>query len=452
MSSYGPKSAADSLPLVINEDAFTNGYAIRLNRVRSHYGLTTLYADDSLTKGKRLQLRHLNEKDLSEIVDLYTTWRDTDEKLVVRYTFRISSYVDFSKTPIDIDAWCESYSSATGLVAARFNDNPNCKVIACEKDVSQWAIKTCPKRGNPVYTAMFKKNMKPLQDAAKRRKSFFSTCINKNRKRVRRTHLLYVTGTCDRSKTGSVSDSWLQFGEYWRCFVTNIRQQFQGCEFFRVWQSQKNGYPHFHALVYFPNFEFSVVPWLNQSGKWEFRVHNRQKHNGVLVHDRLNGAWKWGHLDFKCCDSTKKAFRDVLKYVTRDLDGGESDLTNALIWYFGKQSYSISDKFTTLLLGKNIAMAEPCDDDLISAYGAITSDNCNRKLIRIEIFPTILGDSLPKFIQKSIDDFDFGPGPPDPPPEIVAFLDNYACSCSVSKLDINDDGVEIVVYRRGDGF
>lgn len=422
--------------LILSNDIFCNRHgSIRVSLVRKHFGLY------SLESGVKIQTKPLLLQDLLEIVDLCKSWRDTVEIMPLRFIYNKATYIDLKDTPSSPESWIDNYNIRTGKIAVRFNEKSD--IVCYETEVPEWKlIKSC-KRGNDVYIRQVRKKFKPVIDAASNVKSFFSTEINKNRKRVRKTKLLYITGTVDRDKTGTIGNSWLKFGTYWNSFITNIREQFNGAEYIRAWQSQQDGYPHFHALVFFKNFKFTVTPWQNEKGKWEFRVHNRQKHNGKYVRDKLKDAWKWGNLDVKCCDNTKKALVDIVKYITRDLKGGKSDLTNGMVWYFGKQSYSISKNFVKGLLGKNIDLAEPSNDDLINAFGVIQRNNSKKNLVRIEVFPLIRRDLIPNFTQLNLDNW---ADPPDPPPEIIDFLENIADQCKPISSRKNEEGIDIIVY------
>jgi hypothetical protein len=102
-----------------------------------------------------------------------------------------------------------------------------------------------------------------------------------------------------------------------------------------------------------------------------------------------------------------ESFKDLLKYVTRCLEGGESDLTNALLWYFQRQAFGISDDFVKVVWGsENVALVEPTNADLIDRY----KSNSNSDLIRIEIYPTIRRDLFSKTVQTSFETWE------DPPP------------------------------------
>ncbi|GAI45020.1 unnamed protein product, partial [marine sediment metagenome] len=178
--------------------------------------------------------------------------------------------------------------------------------------------------------------------------------------------------------------------------------------YIRTWQSHKNGYPHFHALIYFKNVEFTAVPnwdYNKKTGKHDklsWRIPSRAKlHKGddLTIRQRFKSAWKYGTVDILCVSDTHKAFKDMLKYVTRDLEGGEADLTNSLIWFYGKQAFSFSRDFAKVVWSssENIDLTVgQIDVDLIVPH----SSNSNLELLRVEIFPIISDDLLYKFADK----------------------------------------------------
>jgi hypothetical protein len=228
--------------------------SIRVKLVRKHFGVT------------------LKKEDLSTLIDIHKTWRDTDEVMPIKLTYEVVKHIDLTKLPVDPDKWIDKYNADTGKIAVRFNEKSN--IVCYEGEESEWVTKKCCKRGNDVYIRQVREKFKPLL-YTKNHKQFFSTRVNDKRKRIRKTRLLYITGTCDHSITGDISNSWICFGSYWNNFITNIREMFNGVEFVRAWQSQENGYPHFHALVYFKDYEYTAVRWVESGGSKSWRIHIR---------------------------------------------------------------------------------------------------------------------------------------------------------------------------------
>jgi len=411
---------------------------LRVKYVRRFYGLETI-------DGVKCQINHLTDQDLNGIVNCYLTWRDIVEYIPAKYVFSENKLYDFSNLPVSAKKWCEYYTKTHPGVPDPYRHG---SYVCFEGEREEWRLMQCVKRGNKPYIDLVRKKFDPFLQ--KEPLQFFSTELNDNRKINRHTNLLYVTGTCNPSNFNGISNAWLRFGEHWNTFITNIRQQFGGCEYIRTWQSQKNGYPHFHALIWIP-FDFSVVPWFTEKNRLEWRISTRQKlHKGdkYTVRQRIKNAWKAGHIDILACADIGKSFRDMLKYITRDLEGGESDLTNAMVWYFGKQSFSISKNFESSLWGtRDIELAEPTNDDLI--YG--DSSNSNSTLKRIEIYPIIKRSDYDFSWQSDLDNWK---NVPDPPPNIVRDLEYFACSCvpsSVKKKELDDGSlIDVVVFKRNE--
>lgn len=410
---------------------------MRLKNIRKYYGFVTL--DDSKVKA---QLGLLTKKHLEELTRLYVHWRDEVEYIPMRLTYREQKILNFKDTPIDPVKWCKIHDEKFRDREKTFRSG---QTVYCEGERQKWIHPQTIKRGNEPYIRLVKQKFKPLIENSPL--EYFPT-ENPTRKRKRKTNLLYLTGTCDQTNFNGIADSWLKFGELWNKFITNLRQQFKGAEYIRTWQSQKNGYPHFHALVWFP-FEFSVVPNWDKKNKLTWRLTTRQKLNkgdNVTVRQRIKTAWKGGHLDICAVSDIGQAFKDMLKYVTRDLEGGESDLTNAMAWYFGKRTYSISKNFQSKVWGTGgIDLAEPTNADLIESQ----CSNSNSDLKRIEVFPIIKHEDLDFSYQKDILNMDHEP---DPPPNVVDYFEDFVDSCEpvIFNQKTNPDGstIEIIVYRR----
>lgn len=423
------------LPLVVYEDPCRSRYGVlKLKLVRKYYGA------------------NIDEDTIPLIKSHFVEWRDTVELLPMRLTRKKAGFMDLSNTATSPEQWLRMREDiAPGLVSVPFNDNPKCQLVSYEHLTTSWVNKKSVKRGNDVYIELLKDKFAPLLNSSNHI-DFFSTALNEHRNPVRRTRMLYLTGTCDQAKTGDIVASWVAFGAYWNHFITSVRDIFGKAAYIRTWQSQDNGYPHFHTLIYFKDFEFTATPWKEKDGSTSWRIHNRQK---VTINrktgekdycrDVLKDLWKWGNLDVKCCDSSKQALTDLLKYVLRDLEGGASDLTNAMVWYFMKKSFALSRGFVELFG----AFEEPENADLINAEGVTQEGTQEGELVAIDIFPTIPRDLMPFYQQLTLDRL---VRPPDPPPEMVEFLENFALSCAPATSRKRDDGVVVTVYKYREGF
>ena len=351
--------------------------SLRLHKVQHGY---------DFNRKTGIQERPLTQQDLGEITDLYVQWRDTKEVVPIRYVFedkKIEYWGEKSKLYVDF-----VYNN-TGILLYDHNG-----YVTVTRERSDWRFPIAVKRGNDQYIRLIGERLKPFLENPPI--TFFEDDWGE-----KKTNSLYLTGTVNPTICGN-DRGYLEFGSWWNSFITNIRSQIGEFVFIRSWQSQKNGYPHFHAILYFKKKEFTAVKWINDDGKISYRLPSRSEYRGIL-----KKAWKWGNLDIQCIQNMNEAFTDLLKYVTRCLEGGESDLTNALLWYFQRQSFGISDDFIKTVWGKeNRALSEPDNADLINSNMC----NSNYDLIRIEIFPTLRRDLFSKTVQLSINTDE------DPPP------------------------------------
>jgi hypothetical protein len=337
--------------------------------------------------------------DLREITDLYTRWRDTEEIVPIRYVYSDSTIEDWGdKSKLYVDF---VYNN-TGKLLYDHNG-----YVTVHRERSEWRFPHAVKRGNDEYIRLIQERLKPFLN--NKPIIFFEDDWGE-----KKTNALYLTGTVDPAICGN-DRGYLEFGSWWNSFITNIRSQIGDLVFIRSWQSQKNGYPHFHAILYFKDKEFNAIRWIDQDGGISYRLPSRAGDREILKR-----AWKWGNLDIQCIQDMNESFKDLLKYVTRCLEGGESDLTNALLWYFQRQAFGISDDFVKDVWGtENVALVEPTNADLINPNMA----NSNSSLIRIEIYPTIRRDVFSKTVQTTFETWE------DPPPfnENDIKILNYLC-------------------------
>ncbi len=295
--------------------------------------------------------------------------------------------------------------------------------VTVPRERYEWRFPVAVKRGNPQYIRLIEERLKPFLNNEPI--IFFDDTWGE-----KKTNALYLTGTVDPAICGN-DRGYLEFGSWWNSFITNIRSQLGDLVFIRAWQSQKNGYPHFHAVLYFKDRDFTAVRWKDEDGGISYRLWSRSKEREIL-----KKAWKWGGLDIQCIQDMSQSFKDLLKYVTRDLEGGESDLTNTMLWYFQRQAFGISKDFVNVVWGKeNVTLSEPDSVDLIDS----NMSNSNSDLIRIEIYPMIRRSLFSKTVQTSFETWE------DPPPfnesdiKLLEFLtrDCVLSECKRStKLDV----------------
>jgi hypothetical protein len=402
-------------------DGLSNEFGcIRLKFVRNHYGLHY----DSINK-EWIQDQEFSPKDLTDLTNIYRTWRDKDEIAPVKLVFKDYKVYNFHDTPISADKWAQYRLETTGGYVYVKGET-----VFFESELSCWSTILLSKRGNKKYIEQIKEKLKPL--FLKPSIMFFDSTFGR-----KVTPMLYTTLEWDSNKY-SISEAWRTIGHAFNNYLSKIKQKYGKIEFLRVWQTHESGYPHIHMLIYFKKKSFEVFEHTSKKGKRSFRL----PYNGQDL-KFLKNSWKYGYSDYIGVDDTKEGLKDLLKYITRDLKGGKSDLTNTMVWIYGKQAIGISKNFMSEIWGSDdIDLTDPGLFDEINSIKC----NSNMELLRIEVFPAIPQDLLDYSYQPTI--FNYA-DLPDPPPNVVNFLENYAFSCSrlISEKK-RDDGVKIIVYGR----
>ena len=425
---------------IIRKQPIDGSYGgIRVQKVRKLYGAERVNGIFVLTEKLCL-------KELKEISEICHTWINEDEVMPFRKVFHEEQVFFVPDLNTSTDVYCK-YLDNNNIHHSSYLD-----YVWVDVEKSEWDYKICVKRGNRPYVRKIKEKFKPLMDWCKTKeaeeKIGFSTVINKNRKRIRKGRLFFITLTIDPHKIKTPGESWLKSGKLLNSYLTYLRQEFPGIQFFTAPQAQGNGYYHPHIIAYLPNQKFTVFPnkeYNKRKKKWEYvwRIHNRVKHNDKFVRDIFK-SWNYGFSDVRAIDSLESGLTEILKYVTRDLTGGEERLTLGALWFFGKQGYSMSRNFIECLTGGDIDLAEPSNDDSIKAEGAIQSNDSKSKLIRLEFFPPVLKKNLDFSYQKDVLDLSVSP---DPPPKVVDYFNYLESKCEPSKFSVNDSGVEIIIYK-----
>lgn len=428
----------NDLPLLLGDDVFCNesGY-VRLNFVQCALGLHRYAHDivknDCLIYKKETRLSHcLSVADCDIITEQYVKWRDQREVIPIKYTF-VDPAV-YASDPCNIPAGASKnaygvhiWNNEYGLPCSYYNG-----VLSTYNDRIERVFRATPKRGNDLYCQIVAERFKPALSAENI--VFFDPSWG-----TKQTPMLYITVTVDPRIVGyDIGLSWLLFGKWWNSFITNLRNQY-GCEisYIRSWQSQDNFMPHGHALVYFKDRSFTAVQWRDRDGGISFRLPSRSKDRSLI-----KNAWKWGNCDIQCVADTQTAYKDLLKYVLRDLEGGASDKTNGMVWFFEKRSFAISGNFFDII--KN-ATSEPDVADLIVA----DMRNSNSPLVRIDIFPVMGAVLVPVTWQHRL----IGA---DPPPDLLEFFRLLEAKTEPSECKRGRLGVssccKVFVWKKPEGF
>lgn len=381
MGEKNPVDLAVPVPIIISDyDHFCNSFgAIRLNFVRNHFGLLP------------------TSSDIPIIEDLFVKWYTFNEIMPIRCTYQIK--------------------------------DPETRSIKTIKDLT---IHKSIKRCNPEYIKAIKNKLDPFLNQEPR--VFFNSEWG-----IKKTNALSIVLEYDATKY-DLGNAWFTVGIDFNRFLSCLKKHFGKFVHIRSWQSHDSGYPHIHVIIYFNNFEFSAIKWNDGS----FRIHSTQKtkHKGKTCRSAIKDAWRHGYVDIKCIDSMDQSFKDLLKYVTRDLDGGAYTRTNSMVWYFRKQSFGISKDFRKIVwdLNDSIELAEPTDADAITQLRS----NSNRELIAIEVFPIF---PMYYFTKPCVTLFNYDKPPPFLSPNIENFLDNFVLNKCDANVNVRPDGVSVTTYK-----
>lgn len=157
------------------------------------------------------------------------------------------------------------------------------------------AIKAA-KRGNDVYAWKLDKRLKHLYNLPEI--EFFNP---KDRNRVQKTRALFMTFTFRRKM--SLDKSWEEIGKYFNRTRSGIQRRYGKFDLIRVWEAQRDGYPHIQCIALFRETLFETFFY---NGKW------RIKEKALLT-----SYWKWGFSDVYALYSLGAGIGYVLKYVTK---------------------------------------------------------------------------------------------------------------------------------------
>ena len=116
----------------------------------------------------------------------------------------------------------------------------------------RWKAVNASKRGNDVYNWRLSKRLDWVDDLPNL--TFFNW---KDRSKRHKTRALFVTLTYAREDL-RVDEAWEQVGEDFNRWVSRIKKRFGTVRIIRVWEAQRDGYPHIHAICVFENHEFDA--------------------------------------------------------------------------------------------------------------------------------------------------------------------------------------------------
>jgi hypothetical protein len=187
-------------------------------------------------------------------------------------------------------------------------------------------VKAC-KRGNDVYLSMINRKFGFI-DGLPNIDFFTDDQTNKY------TPMLFVTLTVATEKH-DLNMAWVSIGEYLNRFETLLRQKYGKFVKFRVWESHVSGYPHCHVVYYFLDHAFKVWEHFDEEGNQTFRLADKHR-------KAISNMWVMGNVDLQGVQDTLGAFKEVKKYITKQIWNAKGDQTNAMCTLFRKQSYYLS--------------------------------------------------------------------------------------------------------------
>jgi len=346
--------------------------------------------------------------DINDIVDIYKKWKNAAEYAMLKGTRQIDTP---SLTP-----------EGPGLSTTH-----SCYVF----------IKAA-KRGNDVYQRMVTQKFAALDGIEPQ--VFFD-----REWKVKSTNLLFVTLTyghkaCNACRKhfkkslhvcpycGSVDiyrvtvdEAWGNVGIDFNRFTSNLKKKYGKISIFRTWESHDNFYPHVHAAIFFHDHDFPVFVQkvVNKKGKLVTKYRVPKDDN-----DRIRGYWDSPNVDVQGVANTQDAIREVEKYITKDLCSVKGNKTAAMLSFFGKQSYAISQDFVAAVGG-----SAEIDKKLRQDENALLLNNyynSNPSITKYEF----IGMLPAKMLGMSGDIMSFELD--KPPPELQKLI-NYEHKCYLAK-------------------
>lgn len=167
------------------------------------------------------------------------------------------------------------------------------------------------------------------------------------------SNTVFLTLTIE-SVVWSLESSWLDIGREWNRFMAALRREFGRCEFFRVYQAHRSGYPHIHAIVC---FKHAVLHTFVHGDK----IRAQEK-------DDIAKCWPMGFTDVEVPGSVQEVRTHILRYIERGILQEDVDLQDVsdaakgfrafqerfmgvagYQWFFRKRTFGISRQWSTRL-------------------------------------------------------------------------------------------------------
>lgn len=210
----------------------------------------------------------------------------------------------------------------------------------------------CSKRGNVVHGKRLDRKLGFLKSKKMQELRFFS--IDDFRPdRVVKTKVLWITWTFDPSRC-SRRKAWETIVHDIGVVQKRLEHEYGKVDYIRFPQAFPSSdgsawaYCHIHGILWFHDREFTVFPhWkTNDEGVEElsYRIQEMSDLKEVMGWDALT--------EVKALQSMSAAGSYCMKYCRNAVSGENPDanITNAMLWFFKKHTYSMSHTFRAALL------------------------------------------------------------------------------------------------------
>ena len=209
-----------------------------------------------------------------------------------------------------------------------------------QRGVVEYRACKARKRGNDIDAYRIGRHLRAIKESILE--------YSERGRRLRSTSVVYVTGTIDpRLVEYDLEYAWQYLGYWFNMFLAILRKRCSGAEIrvFRSWEAHESGWPHFHAILCFEGFSWSIFQ--DRQSRW--RLADKQV---------FEDAWGFGWIDVLGLTpgTTEKHAEKVVWYITKYVvkSGGDTGYehvdswpvkklpTESILWYFGKRSFSVS--------------------------------------------------------------------------------------------------------------
>lgn len=143
-----------------------------------------------------------------------------------------------------------------------------------------------------------------------------------------------------------LKDAYGSVGHDFNRWISGLRSAHGPIDVVRVWESQKNGYPHVHCALHFRDVSwkgFHHYTWKKGKKCLEYRVDEV---------DAFKANWHGGFVDVLLLNSSRAGYSYCSKYLSKSVRFKGNDVkgqrTLALCWYFRKRSFAISGQLRSL--------------------------------------------------------------------------------------------------------